>query len=182
MDMENVLQLYTEKMQLAAVQRANQYALQYGMNLSEEDCRLLLQARRMTLKEQERLELREGILPKLIYAFCDSAYVIQETFRETIEQLQEIFYIFKNESMDLLTDDELICFMRDQYDGICFGDMDYLEGTCLEIFAAAVRAGYSGYKGQDRAGVGARQFAAFDEAPRWNRELYLEKIRELTEG
>lgn len=56
-----------------------------------------------------------------------------------------------------------------------FGDFDYLEGTCLDIFAQAVRAGYRGY--QQTGGRG--EYAEFDEVLRWDRELYLEVLRDL---
>lgn len=48
--------------------------------------------------------------------------------------------------LDEITDDELLEFMREQFENVCYGDFDYLEGTCLDLFAQAIRAGYSGYK------------------------------------
>ena len=58
---------------------------------------------------------------------------------------------------------------------VCFGDLDYLEGTCLDIFAQAIRAGYSGY----RASEGRGEFEQFDIAKRWDRELYQAVLTEL---
>ena len=65
--------------------------------------------------------------------------------------------------------------MREQFDGACCGDFDYLEGTCLDLFAQAIRAGYSGYTGTGGRG----EFEKFDIVTRWDRELYLEVLREL---
>lgn len=48
-----------------------------------------------------------------------------------MEKLQDIFYCFKNEAEDQLTDDELLSFMREQFEEICMGDTEYLESTCL---------------------------------------------------
>lgn len=76
---------------------------------------------------------------------------------------------------DEITDDELIQFMREQFETVCYGDLDYLEGTCLDIFAQAVRAGYRGY--QKTQGHG--EFEKFDIVQRWDKELYLETLREL---
>ena len=53
--------------------------------------------------------------------------------------------------------------------------LDYLEETCLDIFAQAIRAGYQGYQRTDGKG----EFHKFDIVPRWDRELYLEVLREL---
>ena len=58
---------------------------------------------------------------------------------------------------------------------MCFGDLGYLEGTCLRIFAEAVRAGYRGYQ----ASEGYGEYGAFDEVKRWDRELYLEALYDL---
>lgn len=87
------------------------------------------------------MEFGEGILPKIIFAFCDSAYIDQENYAETIARLQEIFYTFKNETLDEITDDELLEFMREQYEEKCCGDTEYLEGTFLSDFAQMVRSG-----------------------------------------
>lgn len=71
--------------------------------------------------------------------------------------------------LDEITDDELLEFMKEQFEGVCCGDPDYLEGTCLDLFAQAIRAGYSGY--QQSQGRG--EFSQFDIVTRWDRELYL---------
>lgn len=97
---------------------------------------------------------------------------------QTLSRLQEIFYLYKNETQDELTDDELLNFMREQFDAICFGDLDYLEGTCLSIFSQAVRAGYRGYHGTE----GHSEYGKFDEVQRWDREIYLSVLEELFWG
>ena len=65
--------------------------------------------------------------------------------------------------MDEITDDELLHFMKEQYEEICFGDLDYLESTCLSNFAQAIRAGYSGFRASD----GRNEYGQFDEVTRW---------------
>ena len=64
------------------------------------------------LLEHQRIEFGKNILEKLIFAFCDSDFIYQENYRETLIRLQNIFYLYKNESMDELTDEELINIMR----------------------------------------------------------------------
>ena len=65
--------------------------------------------------------------------------------------------------------------IKEQFELICFGDLDYLEGTCLANFAQAIRAGYDGYKNSDGYG----EYSKFDEVERWDYELYLETLKEL---
>ncbi len=114
-------------------------------------------------------------MPKIIYEFCDSNYIDQNNYADTIIRLQEIFYLYKNEMQDEITDDELLHLMKEQFELICFGDLDYLEGTCLANFAQAIRAGYDGYKNSDGYG----EYSKFDEVERWDYELYLETLKEL---
>ena len=154
---------------------ANRYTRQYGLDLHKEDTELLIRERADVLKKERRVEFGAGILPKIIYAFCDSDYISQEDYCDTLVRLQEIFYLYKNEMMDEITDDELLEFMKEQFEGACFGDLDYLEGTCLDLFAQAIRAGYRGYT----KSAGKGEFGKFDIAERWDRELYLEVLRDL---
>ena len=70
----------------------------------------------------------------------------RQNYVKTLKRLQDIFFLYKNESDDLVSDDELLTFMQEQFEGVCFGDLDYLETTCLQRFCMAVRAGYRGYR------------------------------------
>lgn len=164
-----------ERTQIQKVMESNQYTEQYGLTLSEQDAEILAQERKSTLIEQKRVEFGESILPRIIYEFCDSAFISQSNYVESLTRLQEIFFLYKNEMLDEISDEELLNFMKEQFETVCFGDFDYLEGTCLDIFAQAVRAGYRGY--QQTGGRG--EYAEFDEVLRWNRELYLEVLRDL---
>lgn len=172
MEERDWMELAEQKNQLAKVMESSRYGERFGLSLTEEEAELLLQERENCLREQHRVEFGESILPKLIQAFCDSDYIRGEDYVEVLGRLQEIFYLFKNESMDLLTDDELLTFMREQYDDTCFGDLEYLEGTCLPLFADAVRAGYRGY--QHTGGKG--EFEQFDIVQRWDKDLYLQAL------
>ncbi len=103
----------------------------YGLTLSDKQINDLLAKRTEILKEKGRIEFREGILDKLIKEFCDSPYINQSNYIETLHELIEIFYEYKNETMDLITDDELIKFMKSAFDGVCKGDIEYLEETII---------------------------------------------------
>lgn len=175
MEEKNWLDLMSKQTQVKQVLDANAYTEKYGLVLCEEEAKLLAEERVQTLKSERRIEFGKGILAKIIYAFCDSAYVTQENYCDTLLRLQEIFYLYKNEMLDEITDDELLAFMAEQFENVCFGDLDYLEGTCLDIFAQAIRAGYSGH----RASAGRGEFEQFDIVKRWDRELYQAVLTEL---
>ena len=172
---KNWMELAAGRAQVAQILDTNQWTGKYGLVLSKEDAKELMEKRRQTLRETKRVEFGKGILPKIIYEFCDSAYIHQSDYAETLAKLQEIFFHYKNEMMDEISDEELLHFMKEQFETICEGDLDYLAGTCLSIFAQAVRAGYRGYEASGGKGV----YGQFDEVPRWDRKLYQEALKEL---
>jgi len=139
MDNKQFFQPYQDSRQVKEIQTMNDYSQNFGLSLAGKDIEVLLQERKGILKEQERVEFRGGILKKLIAAFCDSAYIWQDNYADTLGRLQEIFYQYKNEAMDDLTDDELISYMKEKFEGDCQGSLDYLEDTCLEEFARNIR-------------------------------------------
>jgi len=131
--------------QLAAMhelQECNQFTEKFGLTLSKEQIQRLVNERFDALKENGRIEFGEGVLKKLVYAFCSSPYLYQFDYEDTIAVLQEIFYYFKNESDDRLSDDELIAFMRETFDGKAQGSMEYLAETSLEELCRNARYGY----------------------------------------
>ena len=130
---ESYLEIVNKRKQIeiANIKKCNEYTTQYGLILSDDQINNLLERRKETLKEIGRIEFREGIIDKLIKEFCDSPYINKENYAETLYELIEMFYEYKNETMDLITDDELIEFMKKSFDGICQGDLEYLSGTVM---------------------------------------------------
>ena len=118
-------------MEIANIKKCNEYTSKYGLVLSDNQISNLLERRKETLKETGRIEFREGIVDKLIKEFCDSPYINKENYAETLYELIEIFYEYKNETMEIIADDELIEFMKKSFDGICQGDLEYLSGTVM---------------------------------------------------
>ncbi len=174
-DVFAMVQAIRGKAELTTLLACNEKTAAFGLALTEEAAKELVVCRNASLKKHRRVEFGEGILDRLIFEFCDSSYVDQDNYLATLERLQDVFYAFKNESEDKLTDDELLAFMREQFEGVCFGDLDYLEGTCLPNFAAAIRAGYDGY----RRSSGKGEYARIDDVVRWDKEVYLQTLREL---
>lgn len=167
--------LLQQKNQLAKVLETNEMTARYGLVLTQQDAELLAAERSRVLKRERRVEFGPGILPKVIEQFCDSDFIDQNNYVDTLLRLQEIFYLYKNEMQDEISDEELLHFMKEQFEGVCFGDLGYLEGTCLQIFAEAVRAGYRGYQ----ASEGYGEYTELDEVKRWDRDLYLEALYDL---
>ena len=166
------MELISKQTKFTGLMETNQYSEEYGLTLSEEDAKVLLAETGHTLQEERRVEFGPGVMPQIICAFCDSTYISQEDYVQTLVRLQEIFFLYKNEMLDEITDEELIHFMREQFEEVCFGDLSYLEGTCLRIFSEAIRAGYQGHR---KSGG----YGNFDEVKRWDYELYLAALENL---
>ena len=105
---QNWLDLLQETNQLSKVIETNKDTERYGLVLSEQDARAIVENRKKSLQEQKRVEFGEGITPKIIREFCDSEFVRQDNYADTIMRLQEIFFLYKNEMDDEITDDELL--------------------------------------------------------------------------
>ena len=126
------LQDIQKKQTLIELKSCNELTIKYGLTLTDEDIDELIKNRFKSLKDNGRIEFSKGILKKLVEAFCDSPYIMQDNYKDTIIELQECFYFFKNEAMDQISDDELIEFMKKYFDGQCQGSLEYLSGTNLE--------------------------------------------------
>jgi len=120
----------------------NEYTAGFNLTLSESEIREIVVSRSEALKAAGRVELGGSILPKLIRAFCDSPFITQESYAQTLCELQEAFYYYKSESMDSFSDDELIEYMVKVYNGRAQGSAEYLESTSLETLARYARNGF----------------------------------------
>ena len=89
---KNWLEIMNNQMWLKQVQETNQYTMQFGLSLSNEDSEILLAEKNNILKVERRVEFGQSILPQIIYVFCDSAYISQTNYTETLIRLQEKFY------------------------------------------------------------------------------------------
>ena len=125
----------------------NAYSGRFGLTLRENEIAELVESRAEALRAAGRIEFGGGRLPKLIRAICDSPFIMQEDYAAVLSELQEAFYRFKNETMDRLTDDELIALMVKAFNGRAQGSAEYLAEMSLE---ALVRC--AGDKRGDSAG------------------------------
>jgi len=131
-----------KKQAMAELRECNELTERFDLFLSEQQIYELTERRFAALKDTGRVEFGQGILKKLLTAFCSSPYITQENYPDTILELQDSFYYFKNESMDMISDDELIGFMKNRFDGVCQGSLEYLSNTTLEELCRNTRYGY----------------------------------------
>lgn len=151
--MENQFMLLPVALQnrqtITDLQSCNEITVRYGLELTTKEMYELAENRRAALERHGRIEFGGGMLKKLILEFVDSPFLNQDHYADTLMELQECFYYFKNESLELLTDDELIKRMKKYFDDVCQGSVEYLQTTMLENYCRDLRYGSKEYEDMD---------------------------------
>jgi hypothetical protein len=120
----------------------NDVTERFGLQLSHQEVQQLVVTGDEALKSCGRIEMGSGIIKKLIMKFCSSPFLSRDNYAETLHELIKTFYYFKNESLDHLTDDELLSVMKEYFDKDCQGSVYLLQNTKLENLARSIRGGY----------------------------------------
>ncbi|MDD2956741.1 MAG: DUF6323 family protein [Oscillospiraceae bacterium] len=127
-------QLLAEQESLLA---CNRVSSPFGLSLSPSQARELALRHRRALFDAGRIEFGEGILPRLIAALCDSPYLQPDCYAQTLAELQDIFYLFKNDCGDSLSDEELLCWIERNFSGKAAGDIQYLADLFEQAYGFA---------------------------------------------
>ena len=138
----NVFSSLIQKQAVDEIEKCNEYTSKFGLTLSRQDAIRLVETRNSSLKSCGRIEFGGGVIDKLIKEFCDSPYISKHNYVETLNELIEIFYFYKNETLDLISDDELIKYMKNSFDGKCQGSLELLAERELDKMARNLRYGY----------------------------------------
>lgn len=138
--MENDTLLARAAVQKTQLQNVNHIAEEYGLTLTKTQLQSLIAAEAHTLRSTGRLELGQGVLPRLITAFCDLPFINRDSWADTLETLQELFYNFKNDLNDALSDDELVEAMHTIFHGRAQGSLEYLENMDINRLFYALRS------------------------------------------
>jgi len=131
------------QMQLAKafseLEACNRELGRHGLSLTTRDIEALVVGRLESLELSERVEFGGGVAKQLVLAFAGSPFVSQADFVQTVLEIQDLFYEFKNESLEQIPDDDLIAKMRSLFDDPAQGDLNHLEEALFEGLARAVR-------------------------------------------
>jgi len=133
---------FIHKQAAQEVIKCNGYTAKFGLTLTPAQASELVETRSIALSENGRIEFGGGVIDKIIKVFCDSPYISMHNYTQTIHELLEIFYYYKNETMDFVSDDDLIRHMKTAFDGICQGSLGLLSGRELDRLARNLRSGY----------------------------------------
>lgn len=98
----------------------------YGLILTNEDVEEIMKSRDYSLKNYGRIDLNMDITKKIINNIYPSQYTDKDDYVEIINDLQDIFYFFKNETLDQISDDEVIDTIIEFYEKTC-GRIDHIQ-------------------------------------------------------
>lgn len=129
----------TDELAVAQIMRINDVTARFGLVLSADDARDLVQHHDKSLRGHGRVEFGHGTVTRIIEAFCDSPYLMQSNYTEILADLIEGFYYAKNETFDQLSDDELIEWMKSRFNGRCGGSIELLLGRELDDLVRSIR-------------------------------------------
>lgn len=132
MEKENDLSIIDQNIEneMTKIINCNGYLERYNLKLTKNDAMEIKERRAEALRQTGRIEFGGWIVEKIIKEFCDSPYISQEKFLNTINGLIDIFYYYKNKIK--ISDDKLIKIMRKYYDDLAQGNLEYLSDIIEE--------------------------------------------------
>ena len=113
----------------------NDVTREYGITLSKKDCNEIAECRSELLKDTERIEVGAGAVTKIIELFCESGYINQQNFKDTVEGLLECFYTIKTETDDKVSDEVALRFLKYLFEVEAGGDVAKLyDSEAFDLF------------------------------------------------
>jgi hypothetical protein len=99
--------------------QSNNESFEYGLMLSREDVEVIVEWRDASLKHMGRIDLGIDITKKMVEFIYKSQYTNREDYLEAVVDIQDLFYYLKNETLDLISDDDAIDLLSDMYEKFC---------------------------------------------------------------
>lgn len=99
--------------------KLNENSFEYGLKLSKEDVEIIVEWRETSLKHMGRIDLGIDVTKKIVEFIYKSQYTNREDYLEAVVDIQDIFYYLKNETLELISDDDAIELISDMYETFC---------------------------------------------------------------
>lgn len=110
----------------------NEITKDKGLYLSEKDVEDLIVNKAIILKENGRVEVGGTTIRNIIELFYDSSFIDKDNYLESIEELTNIFYKYQQEFYGVLSDEEILIYLKEEFDNIVMGSFTLLESDSLE--------------------------------------------------
>lgn len=113
--------------EVTGILKCNDVSSRYGIILKESDARELVAVRQEIVNEVGLIEFKSIIVEAIVLAFCDSQFITKYDYLDMLSQLVEIFYYYRTEVDELMSDEDIIKYMRLAFEGTCQGSLDWLS-------------------------------------------------------
>lgn len=117
--------------------KINEESSAYGLILTPENVEEIIKSRNYSLKTYGRIDLNMDVTKKIINKIYTSQYTDKDDYVEVINDLQDVFYYLKNETLDKISDNEIIDIISDFYEKTS-GRIDNIQNL-VEKFALDFR-------------------------------------------
>ena len=119
--------------------KINDESSAYGLILTPQDVEEIIKSRGYSLKNYGRIDLNMDVTKKLINKIYTSQYTDKDDYVEIINDLQDIFYYLKNETLDEISDNEIIDIIVEFYEKTS-GRIENIQNL-IEKFALEYKLG-----------------------------------------
>lgn len=119
--------------------KINDESSAYGLILTPQDVEEIIKSRGYSLNNYGRIDLNMDVTKKLINKIYTSQYTDKDDYVEIINDLQDIFYYLKNETLDEISDNEIIDVIVEFYEKTS-GRIDNIQNL-TEKFALEYKLG-----------------------------------------
>lgn len=104
----------------------NEFTSKRDLIFSREMARDLIATRNDILFDLGRIEVGSGILDQIIYEFYDSCYIDKDNYMEVFKELICLFYHYQMEFDNILSDSQILKYMRDYFELEGSGSLELL--------------------------------------------------------
>lgn len=121
----------------------------FGLSLTKEEALMIAAAENEAMDSRRRIRFGKSAAPLLLERFMHSSFISRDIWAETAAELLEIFCDVKEESCDLLSDEEIADIMYDFFENTSCGSTELLGSRDMELLCRAVRMRAYGIRGEE---------------------------------
>ena len=110
------LSLKDNAAEIAKLSTLNKLLLKNSLILKPNDIERLIITKNTILHDLNRVEINNNLLYKIINEFCTSPFLEQDNFITVVEEITELVYLFEAKISNVLTDDEIIHYLKSEYE------------------------------------------------------------------
>lgn len=119
----------------------NEIIFKKGLYLSELDAQELMETKLTTLNNLGRIEINQEIVCEIICEFYDSPYIDKYNYLLEFKELIRVFYYYQSILWTKLTDEQILKYLKECFDGEAAGNIELLYEPCLNNLIEKIESG-----------------------------------------